>query len=406
LKAVVLAAGEGVRMHPLTLTRPKCMLQAAGKPLLCHVLHRLKQAGISDATIVVRHHKEQVVDYFTKENLGMELDFVEQDERKGTAAALLSAKGKIEEDFLAVAGDVIADPEIYKAVMEAHDGKKTAAFKEVPDPKYFGIAELKGGKVASLEEKPENPKGNLANLSIYAFGPSIFQELEGIAPSPRGELELTEVLKGASAVTTDRFWMDVGYPWHLFDLNGHLLGSMDSKEGTVENSTIKGKLIMEEGAEVFDSFIEGTAYIGAGTKIGPHSYLRGNNSIGRNCSIGESTTIKNSILFDSVFAKHLSYIGDSIIGEGVNFGSGTQVANFRFDGKHMNVLTGKGWVNSGRRKLGVVVGDNTKFGVLSCTMPGKLIGPDCWVGSGVVVARNMPPGSRLFQKQEFARQGE
>ena len=104
-------------------------------------------------------------------------------------------------------------------------------------------------------------------------------------------------------------------------------------------------------------------------------------------------------------AKHLSYIGDSVVGEGVNFGSGTQVANYRFDAGNVNVLTEKGWVNSGRKKLGAIIGDNTKFGVLSCTMPGKLIGNDCWVGSNVVVNRNLRSGQKVLMKQEHITTG-
>ncbi|HID72335.1 TPA: hypothetical protein EYP38_00200 [Candidatus Micrarchaeota archaeon] len=165
---------------------------------------------------------------------------------------------------------------------------------------------------------------------------------------------------------------------------------------------------MAEGAKVINSFIEGVAYIGKNPVIGPNAYLRGYNSIGADCHIGESTTIKNSIVYDKVNAKHLAYIGDSVVGEGVNFGSGTQLTNFRFDESIVNVLTERGWVNTGKRKVGAFVGDNTKFGVLSCTMPGKLIGTNCWINSGVVVNKNVPSNSRVYVKQElsFARQGE
>ena len=120
--------------------------------------------------------------------------------------------------------------------------------------------------------------------------------------------------------------------------------------------------------------------------------------------MGESTTIKDSILFNNVNAKHLSYIGDSIVGEGVNFGAGTQIANYRFDAQHINVLTSKGWVNSGRKKLGAIIGDNVKFGVLACTMPGKTIGNDCWIGSNVNVTRNVKPNTRIFAKQDYVYQ--
>ena len=387
-------------MRPLTYTRPKAMLQVAGKPLIWHVLANLKKARITEAVVVVKYKKEQIIDYLKEEKLGMTIEFAVQGEKHGTAAAIYDAREKAGEEFLVVAADNVCDPEIYRDVVEAYEGGKTVALKKVDEPHRYGIGEVKNGVLVGMEEKPEHPKGDLANISVYAFNRGIFDEIKKLAPSPRGEYEITDVLKGAQVVETEEFWMDVGYPWHLFKLNEYLLGGMEANAGTVENSTVKGKLIMEEGAEVIDSFVEGTSYIGAGTKIGPHALLRGFNSIGKNCEVGESTTVKNSILFDNVKAKHLTYIGDSVVGQGVNFGSGTQIANYRFDSGNVNVLTEKGWVNSGRKKLGAIIGDNVKFGVLSCTMPGKTIGYDCWVGSSVVVNRNLRSGQKLFLKQE------
>ncbi len=405
MKAVVLAGGEGERMRPLTYTRPKAMLQVAGKPLVWHVLSNLRKARIKEAVVVVKYKKEQVIDYLKEENLGMTIEFAVQGEKHGTAAAIEAAREKAGEDFLVVAADNISDAEIYRDVIEKYDGRKTMALKKTDEPHRYGIGEVKDGVLVGMEEKPEKPKSNLANISVYAFNRSIFEEIKGLAPSPRGEYEITDALKGAHVMETGDFWMDAGYPWHLFTLNEYLLKAMEANAGTVENSTVKGKLIMEEGAEVIDSFVEGTSYIGAGTKIGPHALLRGFNSIGKNCEIGESTTVKNSILFDNVKAKHLTYIGDSVVGQGVNFGSGTQIANYRFDSGNVNVLTEKGWVNSGRKKLGAIIGDNVKFGVLSCTMPGKTIGNDCWVGSSVVVNRNLRGGQKLFLKQEHTIMG-
>lgn len=405
MKAIVLAGGEGERMRPLTYTRPKAMLQVAGKPLVWHVLSNLKKARVTEAVVVVKYKKEQVVEYLEKEGLGMGLEFAVQGGKHGTAAAIEAAKGKAGEDFLVVAADNIADAEIYRDVIEKYDGRKTVALKKTDEPRRFGIGEVKGGVLVGIEEKPEHPKGNLANASVYAFNKGIFEEIGALAPSPRGEYEITDLLKGAHVVETEDFWMDVGYPWHLFRLNEYLLDRMEANAGTVENSTVRGKLIMEEGARVADSHVEGSAYVGAGSVVGPHALLKGHNSIGRNCEIGGSSTLKNSILFDNVKAKHLSYIGDSVVGEGVNFGSGTQIANYRFDAGNVNVLTDRGWVNSGRKKLGAVIGDNVKFGVLSCTMPGKLIGNDCWIGSNAVVNRNMGSGQKLFLKQEHTMVG-
>jgi len=196
--------------------------------------------------------------------------------------------------------------------------------------------------------------------------------------------------------------MDICYPWHLLDANACLLERMEAKPLKIEGSTINGKVFMEEGAKVIDSFIDGPCFIGKNSVVGPHAIVKGPVSIGENCAVGGSSTVKNSILFDGVRAKHLSYIGDSVLGSDVNLGSGTQLANFRFDGGTVEVQTENGLVSSGRSKLGAIVGDKTKFGVLSMSMPGKLIGENCWVGSGVIVNRNIPPNTHVLLKQELS----
>lgn len=406
MKAVILAAGQGVRLKPLTNTRPKVMLQVAGRPILWHLIQEAKKAGIREAVVVVRYLKEQIIQYFQEHDPGIKLTFVEQGTIHGTGAAILAAEPHLDDTFVALAGDIVTEADAIRQVIDAHKNGITLAVKQVPNPHQYGVVELSGNTVSLFEEKAEHPKSDLANLSIYCMESTIFHDIRGIPVSARGEQEIVNLFVGARAVKTDAFWMDIGYPWHLFDANDHLLASMESRSGDIENSTVNGKLIMEEGARVFHSFIEGNCYLGKGTQIGPNAFIKGNVSIGAYCSIGESTTIKNSILFDHVNAKHLAYLGDSVVGEGVNFGSGTQVANFRFDEGPVNVQTERGWVNSGRKKLGAIIGDHVKFGVLSCTMPGKLIGEHSWISSGVIVNRNIAPRTQVFVKQELTEYRE
>ncbi|VVC04580.1 Bifunctional protein GlmU [Candidatus Bilamarchaeum dharawalense] len=400
MKCVILAAGEGTRLRPLTETRPKPMLYVAGKPILYHLLNEAKKAGIDEAIIVVRYKKEKIIEYLSKNNLGMKIKFIEQGPGNGTGAALLCAQNEITDTFVTLAGDIVTEASVIKKVMDAHKGGITLALKKVLHPHLYGVVELSGDKISLFEEKAKHPKSDLANLSVYCMEPTIFSELKSVGKSERGEYELVNLFIGAKGVVVDGYWKDIAYPWDLFDANEFLLSKMEAKTGHIENSTIEGKVIMEEGAKIINSYIEGCAYIGANTIVGPNAYLRGYNSIGNNCSVGGGTTIKNSILLDHVNAKHLAYIGDSVIGEDVNFGSGTQIANYRFDSDYINVMTERGWTNSGKKKLGVFVGDNTKFGVLSCTMPGKLIGSNCWIGSGVVVRENLEANSHIFVKQE------
>ncbi len=403
MKAVVMAAGDGKRMRPLTETRPKVMLPVAGKPILEHLLIALKSAGIDETVIIVRHKKDRIVEYFEKKEseLGLKIIFVEQGSETGTASAILAAEKEISDSFVAIAGDIITDSENISKVVKEHKGTITLGVKKVKNPHEYGIVEITDGKVSLFQEKPKNPKTELANLSIYCMESSVFDEIKKLKKTEREEYEIVDLFIGAKAVEVEGYWQDVGYPWHLLDANKHLLSKMEAKSGDIENSTIDGKVIMEKGAKIINSYIEGDVYIGENSVVGPNAYIRGPSAIGKNCHVGGATTVKESILFDGINAKHLSYIGDSVVGENVNFGSGTQLANFRFDSKVINVLTQRGWVNSGRRKLGAIIGDDVKFGVLSAVMPGKLIGPGSWVHSGVVVNKNVPPKSDVYVRQEL-----
>lgn len=402
MKAVILAAGQGVRLKPLTNTRPKAMLQVAGKPILHHLLLELKKAGIKDAIIVVRYMKEKIIEYFKKNDLGMRLTFVEQNEKNGTAAAILTAEKNVNESFIVVAGDIVTEANLIKEIINAHKENRTnitIALKRVDNPNNYGVAEVVNGKVKAFQEKPKEPKSDLVNISVYCMESNVFNDIKKIKPSARNEYEITEILVGAKAVVPKGEWNEITYAWDLFKVNEYLLSKAEAQDEAIENSTVKGKVIMEKGAKVFDSYIEGISYVSENCIIGPGAYLRGFNSFGKNCEIAGSTTVKNSILFDNVKAKHLSYIGDSVIGENVNIAAGTQIANFRFDSNVINVLTEKGWVNSGRKKLGAIIGDNTKFGVLSSTMPGKLIGENCWIGSGAIINKNIDPNTHVLVKQ-------
>jgi len=400
-QAVVLAAGEGKRLRPLTYTRPKCMIQLAGKPILAHVLENLKAAGAREATIVVKYKKETIMDYFSKKDFGLKLNFVEQGEKYGTAAAFLCAEGFVTDTFFAVAGDIITEASALKRLASEHEGEVSACLKAVEDASEYGTAVLKAGRISSFEEKAKKPKSSLANCSLYAFEPSVFAKMRQVAPSKRGEYEVVDVLGGANAIEISEYWLDMGMPWQLFDANEFLLSKMQEKSGKVENSTVKGRLIMEEGAVIHDSYIEGTVYVGANSYVGPHAYIRGTTAIGENCGIGDSTTLKNSIIFDSVNAKHLTYIGDSIVGSGCNFGAATQVANFRFDALSIKAVVNDVVIDTKRKKLGAIIGDGVKTGVLSSIMPGKMVGDNCWVGAGVVVEQNVERNTHVMLRQDL-----
>jgi len=403
-KAVVLAAGEGKRLRPLTYTRPKCMIQLAGKPILRLVLENLKVAGVNEAAVVVKYKKEAITDYFKANPVeGMKLAFIDQGERYGTAAAFGYAEGFATETFFGVAGDIITEASALKKLAERSQGEVTAALHAVEDAREYGTAIVKSGKISAFEEKAQKPKSNLANCSLYVFEPSVFRKIKNIKKSLRGEYEIIDVLKGATAVDISDYWLDMGMPWQLFSANEFLLSKLPDNRDRVENCTIRGKIVMEKDAEMHDSVIEGNVYIGEGSYVGPHAYIRGTTSIGKDCGIGDSTTIKNSIIFDHVNAKHLTYIGDSIIGSGCNFGAATQIANYRFDAGNIHAVVNDVTIDTKRNKLGAIIGDGVKMGVLSSVMPGKIIGDGCWVDAGVVVHENVERKTHVILHQAITK---
>jgi bifunctional UDP-N-acetylglucosamine pyrophosphorylase/glucosamine-1-phosphate N-acetyltransferase len=404
-QAVVLAAGEGKRLRPLTYTRPKCMIQLAGKPILQHVLENLNSVGVTDAAIVVKYKKESITDYFAKNPVdGMKLSFIEQGDKYGTAAAFGYAEDFATDTFFGVAGDIITEASALRKLADGAQGEVTAALHAVEDAREYGTAIVRGGKISAFEEKVEKPKSNLANCSLYVFEPTIFKKIKGIKKSSRGEFEIIDLLKGATAVEISDYWLDMGMPWQLFSANEFLLSKLPDKRGKVENCEIRGKIVMEKGAEIHDSVIEGNVYLGEGSYIGPHAYIRGTTSIGKDCGIGDSTTLKNSIIFDHVNAKHLTYIGDSIVGSNCNFGAATQIANYRFDAGNIKAVVNDVTIDTRRNKLGAIIGDNVKMGVLSAVMPGKIIGDGCWVDAGVVVKENVERKTHLILHQALTKQ--
>ncbi|MFQ5758863.1 MAG: bifunctional sugar-1-phosphate nucleotidylyltransferase/acetyltransferase, partial [Candidatus Bathyarchaeia archaeon] len=370
MKAVILAAGEGIRLRPLTLTRPKHLIAIGGKPLLEHVLDSLKAAGLKDALIVVYYMADKLQQFFGDgSRSGMELEFSLQEGVRGTADAAGLAKSYVDKDFLLIYGDLVVTPDIIKKVISFHEREKpavTMAVAPVEHPEHYGIVKLEDSHVTDIVEKP-SPEGaptNLANAGIYILSPEIFEKIEQTPPSKRREQEITDSLqlliqekKSVLAVRIPREeWLDVGRPWDLLEANRRILSGMESTlNGEIEDGThLIGPVAVAEGARIRSgAYVEGPVFIDANSDIGPNCYVRPHTSIGKNVRIGNGCEMKNSIIMDKTHIGHLSYVGDSVIGEDCNLGAGTTVANFRLDGKTVKMMIKDEVVDSERRKLGV-----------------------------------------------------
>ncbi len=199
----------------------------------------------------------------------------------------------------------------------------------------------------------------------------------------------------AAALPVDADSLQIRHPWDLLRLNEMLIGSMtgDRILGTVrERVTWDGHLELGEGSVILPGvYLEGNVRIGRNCKIGPNCYIRGSTSIGDHCHIGQAVEIKNSLLMDKVAIGHLSYAGDSIIGAGTNFGAGTIIANLRHDGKNHRSLVGGELIDSGRRKLGAIIGANVHTGINTSIYPGRKIWPGACTRPGEVVRSDLHP---------------
>lgn len=417
MKGVLLTAGEGTRMRPLTLTRPKTMLQVGGKPILQYNLEALRDAGIKDIIMVVGYKKEAIEDYFEDgSSFGVNIDYITQEKRLGTAHAINSARDMIDDEFIVLNGDIIVDPELIVDLIVKYESEETSSIlmlTEVEDPSSFGVVEIENDIIKNIIEKPapgEAPS-NLINAGIYLFDKTIFDAIDMTEKSERGEYEITDSLKIqmnenkiVRGLKSNNKWIDVGRPWELLNVNEHFISEMEEDiQGEIEEGvTIHGKIILGKNSIIRSgTYILGPVFIGEGCDIGPNSYLRKYTYLGNNVNVGNAVEIKNSIIMDGTNVNHLSYVGDSVIGANCNVAAGTNIANLRFDNKNVKMKIKGEKFDCGIRKLGAVFGDNVKTGINSSFNPGVKVGINSAVGSGTIIYEDIPSNTLVLVKQEY-----
>ncbi|MFX0048785.1 MAG: bifunctional sugar-1-phosphate nucleotidylyltransferase/acetyltransferase [Candidatus Hermodarchaeota archaeon] len=417
MKAVIIAAGKGKRLNPITSTIPKPMIPIRGKPLLEYGILSLKEVGITKVLMIVGYREEIIRNYFGNgsNKFNVKIDYISQIEHLGTAHAVSLAKSFVGEDnFLLMYGDLLADPKIYKELItnyENNPNEGIISLFEVQHPQEYGIISLNSeGYVEKITEKPllESNLGNLANAGIFIFNPQIFEAIEKTKLSIRKEYEFTDSmeilinkLKGRikGYVIKDLYWSDIGLPWHLLDANKFLLNNIqhDIKGKIEENVQIFGNVIIGKNSLIRSgSYIIGPCYIGENSLIGPNAFIRPFTSIGNDCHIGMSE-IKNSLIFSNTAIPHFNYIGDSIICENVNLGAGTKISNLRFDNNNIKMTINDKLIDSGRRKLGAIIGPNTQTGINSSIMCGKKIGEGSIIGAQTLVNEDIPANTVYYQ---------
>ena len=328
MKALVLAGGSGSRLRPITHTYAKQLLPVANKPVLFYGLEAIRDAGITDVGIVVGDTEPTIRDAVGDGSaFGLTATYLRQDAPRGLAHAVIVARDFLGgDDFVMYLGDNFIVGGITRLVEEFRSNRPDAQIMltSVPDPRQFGVAELDtAGEVVGLEEKPQHPKSDLALVGVYIFTPAVHEAVSQLAPSWRGELEITEAIqwlidqgRKVRSTTITGYWKDTGNVADMLEVNRMVLETVEPQvRGTVETSELIGRVIVEAGAQVSGSRIVGPVIIGSGTRVSG-SYVGPFTSVAQDCSITDSE-IEYSIVLRGALIQGVRRIEASLIGHDV-----------------------------------------------------------------------------------------
>jgi bifunctional UDP-N-acetylglucosamine pyrophosphorylase/glucosamine-1-phosphate N-acetyltransferase len=374
MKAVILAAGKGERLQPLTDYKPKAMLPICNKPLIDYQIEMLRKHGIDEIAVVVGYLEETI-----RKHLKDNVKFYRDDRIKGTASAVYAARDFIDDEFILLYGDLFFDGSIDEIIRTPN----SMAVVHVDDVSRYGEVIFQDGRLVNIREKSGSGSG-FVNAGIYHFDPSILDLIEKTEKSERGEFELTDSIMMLNSVREVRviqlngYWNDIGYPWDYLDVNMYMLDKIGFSVG--ENTEIWS-----------NATIRKPAVIGSDCKI--KNCVIERSVIGNDCVVGEFSVVKRSVVMNNSNVPHLNYVADSVIAEGCNLGAGTKIANLRFDNANVKVTIRGKRIDSGRRKLGAFIGYNVKTGINVSIYPGVKIGSDSWIEAEVLVRKDVEKGS-------------
>jgi len=329
IKALVLAGGKGTRLRPITHTSAKQLVPIANKPILFYGLESIREAGIVDTGIIVGDtHREIEEAVGDGERFGLRVTYIRQSEPLGLAHAVLTAADYIgSEPFVMYLGDNLIMGGITDFVSEFRKNRPNAQIllARVDNPSDFGVAELDGGSVVRLEEKPKDPKSNLALVGVYMFDRDVFDAASSIEPSWRNELEITDAIqhlidsgRDVRAHEVTGWWKDTGKLEDILEANRMLLEGIDRDiRGTVDGSSrVDGNVVVEEGSSVEGSVLRGPLVIGRGCRIvksyvGPFTSIYHDVTI-QNAEIEHSIVLENSKIANLGHRMERSLVGKDV----------------------------------------------------------------------------------------------
>jgi len=398
MKAIILAAGEGLRCRPLTLTRSKVMLPIANRPILEHVIDSLEKNRITDIILIVGYKKERIMDYFEDGlNFGVKIKYIEQKAQLGTAHAIEQAKSMIDpedSEFLVLNGDNLVEPKTIADLLNNYEGDASLLTVRMEETAGYGVVLEERKRVTRILEKRPGDLSRIVNTGIYIFTPQVFETIEKTPISESGEYAITDTLqlmidegKIVTSVPTESKWLDAVHSWDLLKANTIVLDSARSLriEGEVEEGVvIRGKVTIGKNTRIRSgTYILGPAVIGENCDIGPNVVILPSTTIGDNVSIRSFTEIQNSIIMNDCRIYSHGQISNSIIGSNNTIGSG-----FFVEEKEGLSIIMNGTIHRAP-KLGTIFGDDNRIGNSVLVKAGVTIAVDCQVESGNTIYRDL-----------------
>jgi glucose-1-phosphate thymidylyltransferase len=384
MQAVILAAGEGKRVRPLTRSRPKALIPVANRPIIEYVIEALLKNGIRDIIVVAGYRKEQVTRFLNQ--LDVSFDVVVQPKQLGTANALQCAESRIKGDFLLLPGDNYIDPHSVARIT----GKTNAMLvKDHPNPSNFGVVMMQDGYVTDIVEKPEHAQSLMVSTGIYALSRDVFSYIQG---NDLPEAITAMIRNGirVEGVPADD-WQDAIFAWDLLKMNRRLLHNLlPAREGVASRQTI----------------IQGAVRIGKGTTIGPNTVISGPVVIGSDCAIGPNTCIlPNTSIGSRVTVEPFSVLGNALIMDDATIGSHSRIMDTVIGERcalsdHTSTCTTAGALEIEgtlvKSEFGAIFGDTVAGGPFS-TYRNSILGNNVTVeGHGRLTSRIIPDGSMVI----------
>lgn len=377
MRAIVLAAGEGSRLRPLTESKPKVMVEVANRPMLEYVVEALAANDVTEITLVVGFHRERVQSHFEDgHRFDCTIDYAFQESLLGTAHALAQVDFSGEE-VLVLGGDNIVDRDLVASLVDHEDGIALVAHAS-ENPSKYGVLTLDGHEVTRIEEKPATYQSEFVNTGVYRFPAGFHQRLvEGVKAGRAGLTHLLqhEIEHGATvhAVRSQDLWVDALYPWDLLEVNARLLARLPDREvaGRVHPTSTVDALVGQEAS------------------IGPNAVVQPSTSLGDNVTVGAGSILENCIVYDHAQVGPGCVLRNTIVGEGARLGprvtalSGPADVKAR-DGYHAI------------QDAGAVIGEDARLAGAVTLAPGTMLGARATVDAGVTVRGNVPAGGRVL----------